>query len=75
MKSSIIDHSGVIAGHRMRASLEDAFWDDLRHVAKGRDATLSQSINNPERQDDRNLSSASRLFVLGLLPRSRAHYK
>jgi predicted DNA-binding ribbon-helix-helix protein len=57
----------------MRASLEDAFWDDLRQVAKGRDATLSQSINNAERQDDCNLSSASRLLVLGLLPRSRAH--
>jgi hypothetical protein len=66
MKSSIIDCSSVIAGQR--ASFEDAFWDDLRQIDKECDETLSQS----DRQYG-NLSSPSRLFVLGLLPRSRAH--
>jgi predicted DNA-binding ribbon-helix-helix protein len=68
MKSSIIDRLSVIAGHRPKASLEDAFWDDL-----GCDETLSQSTTNADRQDGDNLSSASRLFVLGLLRRSQAH--
>ena len=71
MKFSIINHSSVIAGHRMRASLEDAFWDDLRQIAKGCGETLSHSTTNVDRQHA-NLS-ASRLCVLGLLPRSRAH--
>ena len=71
MKFSIINHSSVIAGHRMRASLEDAFWDDLRQIAKGFGETSSHSTNNVDRQHA-NLS-ASRLCVLGLLPRSRAH--
>jgi predicted DNA-binding ribbon-helix-helix protein len=73
MKSSIIDRSSVIAGRPMRASLEDAFWDDLRRMAKGRDEASSQSITNADRQGVGTLSSPSRLFVLGLLPRSRAH--
>jgi predicted DNA-binding ribbon-helix-helix protein len=71
MKSSIINCSSVIAGPRMRASFEDAFWDDLRQIAKGCVETLSHSTTNVDRQHA-NLS-ASRLCVLGLLPRSRAH--
>ena len=71
MKSSIIDRLSVIAGHGPKASLEDAFWDDLRQIAKGCDETLSHSTTNVDRQHA-NLS-ASRLCVLGLLPRSRAH--
>jgi predicted DNA-binding ribbon-helix-helix protein len=70
---SLINRSSVIAGHRMRASLEDAFWDDLRQIAKGCDETLSQSTTNTDRQDGDNLSSGSRLFVLGFLRRSQAH--
>jgi predicted DNA-binding ribbon-helix-helix protein len=73
MKSSIIDRLSVIAGHRSKASREDAFWDDLRQIAKGCDGTLSQSTTNADRQDGDNMSSASRLFVLGLLRRSQAH--
>ena len=53
------------------ASFEDAFWADLRQIAKGCDETLSHSTTNVDRQHA-NLS-ASRLCVLGLLPRSRAH--
>jgi predicted DNA-binding ribbon-helix-helix protein len=72
MKSSIIDRLRVIARRRPKTSLEDAFWDDLRQIAKDCDQTLSHSITNADRQDGGNLSSA-RLFVLGLLSRSRAH--
>jgi hypothetical protein len=34
MKSSIIKHSGVTAGHGMRTSTELAFWDDLQQITK-----------------------------------------
>jgi hypothetical protein len=59
--------SFVIA-ERKRARLEDSFWDDLRQIVK--------ECDEPSSRSDRefgNSSSPSRLFVLGLLPLSRAH--
>ena len=61
MKSSIIDRLSIIAGHGPKASLEDAFWDDLRQIAKGCDETLSQSTTNTDRQDGDNVVSQSSL--------------
>ena len=69
MKFSIINRS-IVAGHNTGASFEDALWDDLRQIAKC-DESSSHSTTNVDRQHA-NLS-ASRLCVLGLLPRSRAH--
>ena len=68
MKPSVTTHSVTFAGHMTSASFENAFWDDLRQIAKECDEPLSQA----DRQYG-NMSSASRLFVLGLLQRSRAH--
>jgi predicted DNA-binding ribbon-helix-helix protein len=68
MKLSVINEPIVIPGHSKKASFEDAFWDDLRQIGKDCDETLSQF----DRQYG-NLSSPSRLFVLGFLRRSRAH--
>jgi predicted DNA-binding ribbon-helix-helix protein len=58
--------SSVIAGYKS-ASLEDAFWDDLRQTARGQGETLSQLAHRQH-----GSLTTSRLFVLGLLPRSRA---
>ena len=66
MKSSIFNCSSVIAGQR--ASFEDAFWDDLWQIDKEYDEALSESD-----REFGNLSSPSRLFVLGLLRRPRTH--
>ena len=65
MKSPIIKHSIVVAGRRTAVSLEDAFWEGLREIAKERNETLKDLVNkiNADRQMF-NLSSAIRLFVL-----------
>jgi predicted DNA-binding ribbon-helix-helix protein len=40
MKSSVIKHSIVIDGHKTSVSLEDAFWSDLKKIAKAQGVTL-----------------------------------
>jgi predicted DNA-binding ribbon-helix-helix protein len=65
MKSPVVKRSIVIAGHKTSVSLEDAFWQGLKHIATGRKMTLSDlvaAIDSDRRQG--NLSSAIRLFVL-----------
>ena len=65
MKSSISKRSIVIGGHKTSVSLEDAFWQGLRDIAKGRGETLTCLVGSidADRQQG-NLSSAIRLFVL-----------
>jgi predicted DNA-binding ribbon-helix-helix protein len=65
MKSAIVKRSVVIAGHKTSVSLEDAFWEGLKKIARKRDTSLSDLVASidSERQHH-NLSSAIRLFVL-----------
>ena len=65
MKSSVAKHSIIIGGRKTSVSLEDAFWDCLRGIAKEREETVSDLITiiNADRQQG-NLSSVLRLFVL-----------
>ena len=67
MKSHVAKRSIVIAGHKTSVSLEDAFWTALKEIAAERETTLSDLVAaiDSERQHG-NLSSAIRLFVLGL---------
>jgi predicted DNA-binding ribbon-helix-helix protein len=67
MKSLVIKRSIVVAGHKTSISLEDAFWNALKEIAKARNVTLSHLVGaiDSERQHE-NLSSAIRLFVLGV---------
>jgi predicted DNA-binding ribbon-helix-helix protein len=65
MKTLITKRSIVAAGHKTSVSLEDAFWEGLKEIARGRNITLSElvaAIDSGRRQG--NLSSAIRLFVL-----------
>jgi predicted DNA-binding ribbon-helix-helix protein len=65
MKTLIAKRSIVAAGHKTSVSLEDAFWEGLKEIARGRNITLSElvaAIDSGRRQG--NLSSAIRLFVL-----------
>jgi predicted DNA-binding ribbon-helix-helix protein len=65
MKSSVVKRSVVIAGHKTSVTLEDAFWNDLRNIATGRDMTLSDLVSEIDsKRQYGNLSSAIRLFVL-----------
>ena len=65
MKSLVAKRSVIIAGRKTSVSLEDAFWDCLRGIAKEREETVSDVIAtiNADRQQG-NLSSVLRLFVL-----------
>jgi predicted DNA-binding ribbon-helix-helix protein len=66
MKSLVIKRSIVVSGHKTSVSLEDAFWNALKEIAKARNVTVSELVDtiNSERQHE-NLSSTIRLFVLG----------
>jgi predicted DNA-binding ribbon-helix-helix protein len=66
MKSSVVKHSALIAGRRTSISLEDAFWESLKEIARARRETLTQLITAIDAdRKHANLSSAIRLFVLG----------
>jgi predicted DNA-binding ribbon-helix-helix protein len=65
MKSTVVKRSIIVDGHKTSVSLEDAFWQGLKDIAKARRVTLSDLVGgiNTNREQG-NLSSALRLFVL-----------
>jgi predicted DNA-binding ribbon-helix-helix protein len=66
MKSSVVKRSIVLAGHKTSVSLEDAFWEGLKEIAKTKRVTLSDLVGGIDvDREHGNLSSAIRLFVLG----------
>ena len=66
MKSTVVKRSIVVAGHKTSVSLEDAFWEGLKDIAKARRVTLSDLVGGIDtNREHGNLSSALRLFVLG----------
>lgn len=72
MKSPVVKRSIVIAGHKTSVSLEDQFWEALKHIAGERKVTLSDVVQEvDQKRKQGNLSSAIRLFVLDYY---RAHY-
>ena len=67
MKSLVIKRSIVVAGHKTSVSLEEAFWNALKEIAKVRHVTLSNLVGAIDTQRQHgNLSSGIRLFVLGV---------
>jgi predicted DNA-binding ribbon-helix-helix protein len=67
MSSLVFKRSIVIAGHKTSISLEDAFWKSLKEIAGERNMTLQGLVGeiDANREHD-NLSSAIRLFVIGV---------
>ena len=59
MKSTVVKRSIVLAGHKTSVSLEDAFWESAKEIAKTRRKTLSDLIGSidTDRQHG-NLSSS-----------------
>ena len=53
-----------IAGHSTSVSLEEAFWDALKGIARARGVSLNRLITEIDRERGGNLSSAIRVFVL-----------
>jgi predicted DNA-binding ribbon-helix-helix protein len=67
VRSSVIKRSIVVAGHKTSVSLEDEFWKSLKEIAADRDMTLAQLVATIDgNREHANLSSAIRLFVLGV---------
>jgi predicted DNA-binding ribbon-helix-helix protein len=67
VKSSVSKRSIVIAGHKTSISLEDKFWDSLKAIAGERGMTLAELVATVDgNRQHANLSSAIRLFVLGV---------
>lgn len=65
LKSPVVKHSVVIAGHKSSVSLEAAFWKCLKNIATDRHLTLSEMVAAIDAGRTRpNLCSALRLFVL-----------
>jgi predicted DNA-binding ribbon-helix-helix protein len=66
-KSAISKRSIVIAGHRTSVSLEDAFRNSLKEIAAERGMRLTELVAAIDASREHgNLSSAIRLFVLGV---------
>lgn len=70
----IIKRSVVIGGHKTSVSLEDAFWSELRRLARARPTTISDLLTEIDGDPGRvrNLSSAARIFVLREVQRAVA---
>jgi predicted DNA-binding ribbon-helix-helix protein len=65
--SPVSKRSIVIAGHKTSVTLEEEFWDCLKEIAGQRGMSVAAMIGAID--GDRkhaNLSSAIRLFVLGV---------
>ena len=66
-KSLVWKRSLVIAGHKTSVSLEDEFWNSLKEIAGERDMTVAELVAAIDgNRQHTNLSSAIRLFVLGV---------
>jgi predicted DNA-binding ribbon-helix-helix protein len=62
-----LKRSIVIAGHKTSVSLEGEFWDSLEEIARERGMTVAELVAAIDaNRQHANLSSAIRLFVLGI---------
>ena len=64
MNDGVIKRSVLIAGHRTSVSLEAAFWDGLRGIAKHRNYSINRLVTEIDSERIGNLSSAIRVYVL-----------
>ena len=73
LKQRTLKRSVTIAGHATSVTLEGAFWDQLKAAAMARGVALNTLIADIDaRRGENNLSSALRLYVLGLLAEKAA---
>ena len=57
-------HSVLVAGHETSVSMENAFWDDLRSIAREQNLSINDLVAKIDSSRSGNLSSAIRLYVL-----------
>lgn len=59
----------TVAGHQTSISLEEAFWEALKEIARRRDLSINALVSEVDATRSGNLSSALRVFVLADLQR------
>jgi predicted DNA-binding ribbon-helix-helix protein len=65
VESSVIKRSIVLEHQKTSVSLEDVFWNALKHIAEERRETLSKLVGSIySNRQSANLSSAIRVYVL-----------
>lgn len=69
---SMRKHSVLLDGHQTSISMEDAFWDQLKSIAKKRGVSLNRLVTEIDHARTTNLSSALRVFVLNQVTKSEA---
>jgi predicted DNA-binding ribbon-helix-helix protein len=65
----VVKRSVVVSGHKTSISVEDAFWSELKSIAKEKGLSVSglvQAIHG-DRSEGANLSSAIRVYVLDIV--------
>ena len=60
-----------LSGHRTSLSLERAFWDALKDIAKAEGRTMTSLIEDIDDQRSGGLTSAVRVFILQWLRRQQ----
>jgi predicted DNA-binding ribbon-helix-helix protein len=72
VKSSVRKRSIFVAGYKTSISLEDEFWNSLKEIASERGMILGELVRTIDaNRNHANLSSAIRLFVLGVYRNQR----
>ena len=65
MTSGVVKKRSVkLAGHRTSISVEDEFWEALKHIAAAKNIALADLLTEIDADRPGNLSSAARLYVL-----------
>ena len=68
-QSSVVKRSVVVAGQKTSISIEDAFWSELKSLARRQNRTVSDLVHSIDaaRREGTNLSSAVRVYILDQL--------
>ena len=69
MSARPVKHSVTLRGHRTSISLEDAFWQELRDLARQQAMPINALVSqiDAERGVEAGLASAIRVYVLQAL--------
>jgi predicted DNA-binding ribbon-helix-helix protein len=67
VESLVFKRSVVIAGHKTSVWLEEEFWNSVKEIAGERNMTVTELVGEIDvNRQHANLSSAIRLFVIGV---------
>ncbi len=61
---SLQKKSFTLSGHRTSVALESLFWEELQKIAQDREISLSKLITQIDEENQGNLASILRIYVL-----------